>query len=199
MKNLIYLFLFYFIFPGYVLASDRSIVCEKNGCKPTEIKPLFSHIETWYPGKSESETISITNNTDLILDTNIIIKNYVPQNNDDRIIFGEIVNLSNNKIVYKGSIGDIFYANKKKPISLGQIAVHKTELYRINIFIPKEIGNVAQGNIVSFDIEIGFVYKKQNAEVLGTTTQSSIKKYLIYVFALGLFSFGILFAKKLIY
>ncbi|MBI5449550.1 hypothetical protein HY948_04525, partial [Candidatus Gottesmanbacteria bacterium] len=151
-----------FIIPP-AFAQDLSVSCSGSGCTPSTSTALFESTEKWYPGKSITKVIRITNSNTASQDVATKTQNSSATGTVDSVITMSIRRVSTNAIVWSGSLQNFYAAGD---IALATFASGAIDDFAYTVALNQSASNSFQSLETAFDLLLGFV----TADVTPTPT-----------------------------
>ena len=151
-----------------------NISCTASGCTPSSADAVFSTADNWYPGKSLTKTIKITNDSGDAMTVYSRSQNATASGNLDNIATIKINSL------WAGTLADFFTAGN---INLGSFAAGESNNFSYTVSIPQSAGNIYQNKFASFDLLLGFsttpvnVLGQQENLGMGSATSRTISPW----------------------
>ncbi len=170
LRGIVFALLFYFLSASHAIAVTKI----DGNLKVTLDEPLFSSSVVWYPGLSESRTITVTN-----LDSNVRSVGLRAVSTSQTGNFADALNFEVKEgsfYVYGGSgsksMKDFWNEGE---ITLSSIPSGGTKTYTIIVTMPTSAGNGYQNQTAGFDLAIGLIgtNSEVNVQVPSTSTSSS--------------------------
>jgi hypothetical protein len=158
MKKSIIVTLFIFIATAhisYVSAADVTVACSDSSCSPSTSSNFFSASEKWYPNKTATKTLQITNSssTAQVVSNQATNSSNTGSANLPDVIDLTIKRLSDNAVLWAGTLQS-YYSNGQFTIS--SLASGATETYEYIASMHYSAGNSYQNTKTEFDLLVGF-------------------------------------------
>ena len=144
-------------------AQDLSVSCSGSGCTPSSATALFTSTEKWYPGKTITKVIRITNASTNPQDVATKSQNASATGLVDTVTTLSIRRVSTNIVVWSGSLNNFYGAGD---ISLATFAAGAVDEFAYAIALNQSATNGFQSKETAFDLLLGFV----TADVTPTPT-----------------------------
>jgi hypothetical protein len=148
-----------FIFHGPLLAADLDISCDTGGCSPTVAPGFFSSSEVWYPGKSATRIVKVTNSSGFIRETKSRAQNTSSTGNIDSVMDMLVSNNKSGNIIWQGTLNSYYSLGN---ILLGDIPDGGEGEYSFKVTMQSGAGNQYQGKATSFDMVLSFNQSPNN-------------------------------------
>lgn len=153
--NLFFVVFLYLFLCKCSFATDFKMECDEKNCTPSQINGFFNENIIWFPGYSQSNSVSITNKstTDQYIGNKAINTNKTSEFDLSEVLDLEIFRKSTNKVIWKGSLKKFFSLTES---SLGILKPKETEKYIYSVKM-RDVGNEYQGKSAKFDLVFMFV------------------------------------------
>lgn len=136
------------------LAADDNISCTESGCTPSTITHFFSSSEVWYPGKTITKTIQITNTSGSGQKIGADTYNESTTGGLDQEINLVITRLDSS-VAWSGLLS-AFYANGETEL-LSNLGSGSSEIFAFTATMDTTAGNEFQNTSTQFDLTLGFI------------------------------------------
>lgn len=148
------LLLFLFSYKNPVYAQDLSVSCNGSGCTPSSTTALFTSSQKWYPGKTVTKTIRITNTSVNAQDVATKSQNTSATGLVDTVTTLSIRRVSTDTVVWSGSLNNFYGAGT---IALATFAAGSVDDFAYAIALNQSTANSYQNKETAFDLLLGFV------------------------------------------
>ncbi|MBP9690734.1 hypothetical protein KBD81_01500 [Candidatus Woesebacteria bacterium] len=147
------LFLVFYAAPIY--ATDFSMKCDAEACKPDSIARFFDEDTLWYPTYGKSNTVTIKNTSETSQYIGHRAFNIRTSSTADlsKALDLTIVRKSVNKVVWKSTLREFYDSHEAVLAVLGS---GKTDSFEYTIVMNRDAGNEYQGATTQFDLLFGF-------------------------------------------
>lgn len=159
--NFLLLVISFFVLSGNVLAADLTLTCNGSACSPATSPALFPSSEIWYPGKTLTKTVNLTNVSGDPIDINITNSNISTTGDLDKVINITIKRVLTGVNIFSDSIENLNVA----VIDLPSLANGSNEDYEFTANMDIGVGNEYQSKETKFDLLFNFT--------VGTVSSSS--------------------------
>lgn len=198
MKILIPFLVALFLFVTSASAADLEVTCDSTGCANPSSQSLFPSTQIWFPGKSLTRSIRVTNTGGEPLTVFNHTSNITNFKDLDSIMTLKIDRLSGGPSLFEDFL-TIFYSSGS--VSLSTIDAGSSDEYRYTVSMNPEAGNEFQKASTKFDLLLNFAVSDATEAtpiVLGISTNKSHQKYwwLLPLFILLYFGGRFFFKKK---
>ncbi|OGK62350.1 hypothetical protein A2334_03015 [Candidatus Roizmanbacteria bacterium RIFOXYB2_FULL_38_10] len=135
-------------------AADENVTCTSSDCTPSIITNFFPSSEVWYPGKTMTKTVQITNASGTSQKVGADSSNEVTNGNLDHVMHLTITR-SDSSQAWSGLLSS-FYANGETEL-LTSLGNGSSETFAFTVSMDLDAGNEYQNTSTKFDLSIGFL------------------------------------------
>lgn len=156
MKTSLLLFLFsigILIFVRVSYAADLNIKCSETKCSPETIEDFFPETEIWYPTKTYTKRITISNNSELPSRVSAIAHDFIQAKEGadlSKVIQYTIIRESDNEELWTGSLYSFYHSGEVTLIDILAIDRSATFLFKGEMY--STAGNEYQNTNTQFNL-----------------------------------------------
>ncbi|MFH0772759.1 MAG: fibronectin type III domain-containing protein [bacterium] len=154
-------------------AANYDVTCGASGCVPSSITGFFPASEVWYPGKTNTHTIQITNNSGSTQIVGASAFNIVPSAGDLDQAMHLTITRSDSSVAWTNSLY-AFYQNGETTL-LSSLANNVSETFTFTALMYQTAGNEYQNKQTVFDMYIGFIAQAPSPTPTPSTSCSASK------------------------
>ncbi|OGG04035.1 hypothetical protein A2W14_06200 [Candidatus Gottesmanbacteria bacterium RBG_16_37_8] len=155
MRKIIFLIILaggFLFLPKIARAADIEVTCDSSYCMPSSLPSFLSGEGNWYPGKTVSKTMKISNNSTSGHTLIIEDRNHQVTNDLDKAINFQVKE-QGGSILWTGTMDDFINANE---VTLSDIASNSFKEYELKYSMDQSIGNNYKDSSMSLDFVLGF-------------------------------------------
>lgn len=141
------------LLPGKILAADLEVVCQSTGCSPTSFPAFFLSSEIWYPGKSVTKTVKVTNNSTIVRAVKVRAQNPVTTGEIDKVMFMVINQVGQAGSLWQGTLNTFYSAGD---LFLADVPISIVADFNFIVTMDLSAGNQYQGKSTSFNMIFSF-------------------------------------------
>lgn len=136
------------------MAADDNISCTDSGCTPSTITHFFSSSEVWYPGKTLTKTIQITNTSGSSQKIGADTSGETTTGGLDQVL-NLVITRSDSTIAWSGLLS-AFYTNGETEL-LSSLGNGSSDTFAFALTMDSDAGNAYQNTSTQFDLTLGFI------------------------------------------
>ena len=159
------LFIYFLINPAKITAADLGITCDNWSCTPENVSSIFP-ADYWYPGKSVTKTIMVSNNNTSPKTVGIKANNISTVGNLDQLMTIDIGQTDSSSQLWSGSLSQFY---KSGEIKLADIPGGENKEFYFKVTLPESIDDQLQNQSTSYNLIIGLI----NTDALPTPTPTT--------------------------